>query len=104
MTEKAENIPSWGKGLIAGLVITLCVQAYAYFNLKERMERSESLVIVNTADIAEKLRTGQSELSAKEVSERVQIIVDELASNGKVVIRGEAIWAAPDHLKMDFVE
>lgn len=104
MTEKTDNIPSWGKGLIAGLVIILCIQAYAYLNLKDRIDRSESLVIVNTSEIAQKLRTGQSELNAKEVADRVQIIVDELANNGKVVIRGEAIWAAPDHLKLDFVE
>ncbi|KRW83742.1 hypothetical protein [Marinobacter sp. P4B1] len=104
MDDQAQGIPRWGQAVIAAMLVVIGLLAYAYIDLKNKIDRNDSLVIVNTSEIAESIRTGRSDMTAKEVADKVRIVVNNLASEGKVVIRGEAVWAAPDHLKLDIVE
>lgn len=85
--------------IIAALVVmSLLIIVLAYFvyaNKVETLKRSD-VVIVNTSQLMQRIMNQTTNLSPKQAADLITSAANDLASEGKIVIRQEAAWGAPE--------
>ena len=92
--------------LIMATIVALVLGVGGYFAYQHmpgtQSDISQRIVIFDATAVAEKLTTGDSELSAKEVKESLEREAQMLSDQGYIVLRKEMIWSAPDEYFQHF--
>lgn len=79
--------------LMAITIVVLCYFVYA--GNTNNLKRSD-IVIVNTSDLMQKIADQSTNLNAGEAADLITSAAERLAEQGKIVIRQEAAWGAPE--------
>lgn len=78
------------------MAVTIVVLGYfVYLGSSNSLKRSD-IVIVNTSELMQKIINQSTELNAGEAADLITSAAEQLASQGKIVIRQEAAWGAPE--------
>lgn len=81
---------------LALMALTMVVLSYfVYVGNNNSLKRSD-IVIVNTSELMQKIINQSTELNAGEAADLITSAAEQLADQGKIVIRQEAAWGAPE--------